>query len=52
MTIIIFIVVTEEWYGGGQNIKVFNTRPEAEEYIDNVESDEYDLLIVEKEIQI
>lgn len=43
----IFIVVTEEWYGG--NVKIFRTNQEAQDYIDNA-NDEYDLIILEREL--
>ena len=43
---IVFIVVTEEYFGG--DIKVFLSRPEAERYIENVDSDEFEMLIIER----
>ena len=44
------IVVTEEWYVGGNKIKVFKRRAEAEAYIDNLDDDEKISLIIVKKL--
>lgn len=43
----VFITVTEEWYGGGEKIKLFETREEAEKYGEVISNGELDTLSLE-----
>ena len=44
-----FVVITEQYYGGGENIKVFKTKNEATEYV-NEHGGELDMTILEPKI--
>ena len=45
----IFVVITEEYYGGSDKIKIFKTENDAEEYVYK-HNDGLDMIILEPEI--
>lgn len=47
----VFIVVTEDYYGGNEKIKVFSNRKKAEKYRKSINNKELNVIILEKQIE-